>query len=168
MKWSAGSWLLVPLLIAGCQQRVATTTTLADEDLAAVEQLFASVADAIRGQDWDAFLATFADDAVFHPVDSPALEGKAAIEEWVRAGPAAEPEFAFTDVQVFGEGNLAYGTSNIHLALEGMPAQSGKQLVVLRKDGTGSWKTVAVSYNLDAPMQPDTAAPVQVDTTTVP
>lgn len=167
MRRSAGNWLLLPLLIAGCQQRVATTTTLADEDRAAVEQVFVTVAEAIRGQDWDAFLATFADDAVFHPADAPALEGKPAIEEWVRAGPPSEPAFDFTDVQVFGEGNLAYGTSRVNFAFEGMPAQSGKQLVVLRKDGAGSWKTVAVSYNLDAPMEPEAGAPDQADTADV-
>lgn len=149
-----GGWLLLPLVVAACQQSAATSSELSEEDKTAIRGVFTSVVNSIRAADWDAFTATFADDAVFHPANSPALHGRDAIKQWVTAGPKPGPAFDFTNVQVFGAGNLAYATSDIAMNFEGMPADQGKQLVVLRKDAAGTWKTVAVSFNSDTQMAP--------------
>jgi uncharacterized protein (TIGR02246 family) len=160
---AAGSLLSV-LLVLGCQQPAAQSAELTEEDKTEIRGLFTTVVNTLRARDWDGFLATFADDVVFHPANSPALQGKDALKTWVSSGPGATQAFDFTNVQVFGEGNLAYGTSDINMALEGIPVDKGKQLVVLRKNAAGEWKTVAVSFNSDTPMPGAGAPPLSTTT----
>jgi hypothetical protein len=66
----------------------------------------------------------------------------------------------FSNVQVWGEGNLAYGTSSYTLTLQGAPPDNGKQLAVFRRGANGEWQVVAVSFNSDLPL------PGQANTTT--
>jgi uncharacterized protein (TIGR02246 family) len=145
-------WLLLPLVVAACQQPAATSSELSEEDKTAIRGVFSTVVSTIRAADWDAFAATFADDAVFQPANSTALHGRDAIKEWATAGPKATPAFDFSNLQVFGEGNFAYATSDVAMNFEGIPADKAKQLVVLRKDPSGVWKAVAVSFNSDTPL----------------
>jgi len=151
---------LMVLAVGACAQPAATPTALTEEDRAAITALFATVVNTIRASDWDAFVATFDDNVVFHPANNPPLHGKEALKAWAAAGPKALPAFDFTNVQVFGEGNFAYATSDIAMAFEGMPAPDpSKQLVVLRKDAAGQWKTLAVSFNSNTPLPGMTGPP---------
>ena len=144
--------VLALLVMTACQQPDATPAALTEEDQNAIREVFATVVRTLRAGDFDAFVATFADDAVFHPANAAALHGRDAIKAWITAGPKASAAFDFTDVEVHGEGNFAYATSAINMALEGVPPDVGKQLVVLRKTSAGKWETVAVSFNSDTPM----------------
>lgn len=158
-KRAAGYCVLLSLVVAACQQPAsapAEPTELTEQDKTAIRGIFATVVNTVRSSDWDGFTATFAEDAVFHPANSPALHGRDAIKTWASTGPKATPAFDFSNIQVFGEGNLAYATSDVNMTLEGMPADKAKQLVVLRKDASGTWKTVAVSFNSDTMMAPPT------------
>ena len=58
------------------------------------------------------------------------------------------------DVQVSGEGNLAYGTSAVGMKVKGARADTAKQLVVFRRSLAGRWEIVAVSVNSDLPPAP--------------
>ncbi len=160
---SAAAWMLVLVLVAGCQRPAVAPAALSEEDKTAIRAVFETVVNSIRTSNWDAFGATFADNAVFQPANSPALHGPDAIKAWVTAGPKPTAAFDFSNVEVSGEGNLAYATSAINMAFEGVPPDNGKQLVVLRKDPTGAWKTVAVSFNSDTPM-PGMPAPMTTTT----
>jgi ketosteroid isomerase-like protein len=87
-----------------------------------------------------------------HPANAPGLFGREEIKSWVSGGPKAAADFDFSNVEIIGVGNFAYATSDIAMNFEGMPADQGKQLVVLRKEPTGEWKTVAVSFNSNTPI----------------
>jgi ketosteroid isomerase-like protein len=131
------------------------------EDESTVRAMFDSTVANIRAGDWTTWSRQFAEDAVLQPPNAKPVTGRAAILAWGRAFPPVE-EFSFSDVQVSGDGNLAYGTSNFVLKVQGAPADSGKQLVVFRRSAAGSWEIPAggFSSNLAAPAPaPGTAAP---------
>jgi ketosteroid isomerase-like protein len=154
-KTSVAGWALVALLSAGCQQPApapAAPAALTEEDRTAITGQFQAVAQAVRAANWDAFVAQFDDDIVFQPANGPTLRGREAVKAWAAAGPKATAAFDFTNVEINGAGAFAYATSAVNMAFEGMPADPGKQLVVLRKNADGQWKTVAVSFNSDTPM----------------
>jgi uncharacterized protein (TIGR02246 family) len=153
------STLVLPLLLIACDRPSDLGSALTVADRAAIDSVFASVVNSIRTSDWDAFASTFAEDAVFHPANSPALHGRDAIKAWAGTGPKATSAFDFTNVEIIGEGNLAYATSDVAMNFEGVPPDKAKQLVVLRKEPSGEWKTVAVSFNSDTPMPMPTTTP---------
>jgi ketosteroid isomerase-like protein len=125
-------------------------TVLAKEDVATLEQMFAAVVQLIRAGDWAGWAALYAEDAVLHPPNGPAVRGRAALQQWGEAFPPVEA-IDFSNVQVSGEGSLAYGTSGYALTIKGQPPDTGKQLGVFRR-GTGGWEVVAVSFNSDLPL----------------
>jgi ketosteroid isomerase-like protein len=125
-------------------------TVLAHEDVATLEQMFDAVVRLIRAGDWAGWAALYAEDAVLHPPNGPAVRGRAALQQWGEAFPPVEA-IDFSNVQVSGEGSLAYGTSGYALTIKGQPPDTGKQLGVFRR-GTGGWEVVAVSFNSDLPL----------------
>jgi ketosteroid isomerase-like protein len=140
-----------------CAQSPAESAPLTDADVTAIRGVFSRVVETLRAQDWDAFIATFHDDVVFHPANNPPVRGKNELRTWITSGPPVTSEFDFRDVQVSGSGDIAYATSDINMSFEGVPPDQGKQLVVLRRDDAGEWKTIAVSFNSNTPLP--TAAP---------
>jgi uncharacterized protein (TIGR02246 family) len=157
VAFPAGSLLLAAMVIS-CAQPAAESAPLTEADVTAIRGVFSRVVETLRAHDWDAFIATFDEDVVFHPANNPPLRGKDELRTWITTGPAVTPEFDFTQVQVFGQGDLAYATSDINMMLEDVPPDQGKQLVVLRRNDAGEWKTIAVSFNSNTPL-PTTAPP---------
>jgi ketosteroid isomerase-like protein len=125
-------------------------TILGKEDVATLEQMFDTVVRLIRAGDWAAWAALYAEDAVLHPPNGPAVRGRAALQKWGEAFPPVEA-LDFSNVQVSGEGNVAFGTSGYALTIKGQPLDTGKQLGVFRRD-IGGWQVVAVSFNSDLPL----------------
>jgi hypothetical protein len=80
------------------------------------------------------------------------VTGRAVIQTW---GESFAPiqDLTFFNVQLWGQGNFAYGTSGYTFTLEGFPADTGKQLSAFRRaaGGTG-WEVAAASYNSDLPV----------------
>jgi uncharacterized protein (TIGR02246 family) len=134
-------------LAVGCRPPAAQFTA-ADE--AAVRSVFDTVVRSIRAGDFAAWAAQFADSAEFLPPNGPRVVGRAAIETWASARPPEE--FSFSDLAISGEGSLAYATSAMTIKLPGLPVDTEKQLVVLRRGADGTWQVVAVSVNSDLPM----------------
>ena len=137
----------VVMLIA-CQPKPATFST---QDEAAVRALADS---AVRHQlagDWPAFAALYSEDGVLHPPNAPVVQGRPALIAWGKSLPPVE-KAAFTNVQVWGEGNLSYGTSGYAVSLKGLPPDTGKQLWVSRRGPGRKWEVVTVSFNSDLPM----------------
>jgi ketosteroid isomerase-like protein len=147
---------VLPLIVAACNQPsdTATASALSEADKTAIDSVFARVAAAVRAADWDAFIHEFAEDAVFHPANSPGHFGREDIKAWASSGPRATSAFNFSNVEIIGAGNFAYATSDIAMNFEGVPAEQGKQLVVLRKEPSGEWKSVAVSFNSNTASPP--------------
>lgn len=151
--------LLLAATVISCARPAAEPAALTDADVTAIRGVFSRVVETLRAKDWDAFIATFDDNVVFQPANGPALRGKDELRTWITSGPPATPQFDFTNVQVSGEGDIAYATSDINMSLEGVPPDQAKQLVVLRRNEAGEWKTVAVSFNSSTPLP--TAPPAQ-------
>ncbi|MGI9077772.1 MAG: YybH family protein [Gemmatimonadaceae bacterium] len=160
MRTSATAvWLTATIVaLGGCQAGPAKFTA---EDETAVREMFDSTVANIRAGDWATWSQQFSENAVLQPPNAKPVTGRAAILAWGQVFPPVE-EFSFSDVQVAGDGNMAYGTSGYVLKLQGAPADSGKQLVVLRRSTGGSWEIPAVSFSSDLAMpapSPSAAAP---------
>jgi len=125
-------------------------TSLSQVDVTALEVLTRTVVRLIRAGDWAGWAALYSDDAVLHPPNGAAVRGRDAIQKWGEAFPPVDA-LEFSDVRIFGEGNVAYVTTAYDLTIRGLPPDTGKQLGVCRR-GTGGWQIVAVSFNSDLPL----------------
>ena len=92
-------------------------TLLPKEDVAALEGTFGIVVRLVRASDWAGWAALYTEDAVFHPPNGPAVRGRAAIRKWGDAFPPVEA-FDFSNIEISGEGNVAYGTSGYTLTIQ--------------------------------------------------
>lgn len=159
MKAALGLAVLIAatLELTACQSPSAQFTA-ADE--AEVRALFDSTVKRVSAGDWTSWAGEFTDSAVFQPSNGKALHGRAAILAYGQGFPPIE-QFSMSDVQVWGEGNLAYGTSGITIKVKGAPADTSKQLTVFRRSTAGRWEVAAVSVNSDLPpaSMPPVAAP---------
>jgi ketosteroid isomerase-like protein len=127
------------------------------QDESTVRAMFDSTIANIRAHDWATWSKQYTDDAVVQPGNAKTLKGRAAILSWGQAFPPVE-EITFTNVHVSGQGGMAYGTSDYVLKLQGMPADTGKQLVVFMRSASGKWEIPAVSVSSDLPAQAPTPA----------
>ena len=125
-------------------------TGLAKEDAATLEQIIDAVPRLICAGDWAGWAALYAEDAILHPPNGPAVHGRSALQAWGEAFPPVEA-LDFSDVRIWGESNVAYATTAFVLTIKGQPPDTGKQLGVLRR-GTSGWQVAAVSFNSDLPL----------------
>ncbi|MEO5904152.1 MAG: hypothetical protein ABIQ55_09085 [Gemmatimonadaceae bacterium] len=142
------------LAFTACQLPSAQFTA-ADE--AEVRALFDSTVKRVSAGDWTSWAGEYADSAVYQPSNAKSLHGRPAILAYGQAFPPFE-QFSMSDVHVWGEGNLAYGTSAIAIKIKDGPADTAKQLDVFRRTPAGRWEVVAVSVTSDLP--PAAAPPV--------
>ena len=146
------------VIVAACGSPAAQFTP-ADET--AAKGLFSTAEQAIKTGNFDAWAATFTEDAVFQPANGQAVSGHANMVAWAKALPPME-DFAFTSPVVHGDGNVAYGTNGYRLKMKGIPADTGKQLVVMRRQADGKWAIVAGAFNSNLPLPaPPAAAPAK-------
>jgi ketosteroid isomerase-like protein len=136
------------LALSGCQAR---GTQFTSEDASRLRGMFDSTVANIRAHDWSTWSKQYTDDAVLQPPNAKTVKGRAAILAWGQAFPPMET-LSFSNVQVSGEGDMAYGTSDYVLKVQGMPADTGKQLVVFRRSPSGKWEIPAVSFSSDLPV----------------
>src|SRR5262245_61936419 len=111
-------------------------TSLSKEDIVTLEGLVETVHRLARIRDWAAWAALFAEDGVFYPPNQAGVQGRAALREFGEHFPEIE-SLEPSDVQIFGEGNLAYFTSKYSLKVKGLPPDIGKQLGVFRRGISG-------------------------------
>jgi len=139
--------------LAGCQPS-APQFTAADQ--ASVRGLFDSTVTYVNAKNWSGWAGLFSDSAIFQPPNARAVRGRTAIQSYGQGFPALE-QFAMGDVHVWGEGNLAYGTSTLIFKIKDAPVDSSKQLIVSRRSAAGRWEVAAVSFNSDLPPAPPPA-----------
>ncbi len=134
-------------VITGCQSPPAQFTA---EDAATLRGIVESTAQSFKAGEMETWARHYASDAVFQPPNAPMVVGQADILAWGQSFPPLA-DLTFTNIEVSGEGNVAYGTSSYDMAFPGTPPDRGKQLVVFRRPPGGSWAIVAVSFNSDMP-----------------
>jgi ketosteroid isomerase-like protein len=127
-----------------------TMEQFTQQDQAAVRQLFDDCIRYVNAADWTSWAGIYAEDGFLQPPNAPVIRGRAELVAWGQAFPPIE-SFAFSNVQVWGEGNLAYGVSGYTLKVKDAPADTGKQLCVFRRGQDGRWKVVAASFSSDLP-----------------
>jgi ketosteroid isomerase-like protein len=145
----------IQLMIIGCKPGSQRFGDLTAQDSVALRKIADRDAPIVLARDWDALAAEYAKDAVRMPPNGPAVQGRDAIRQMLQQTPPISA-FAFRLVDLQGDGNLAYmrGAWSMTLAPTGAPkpvSDSGKILVVLRKESDGSWVRVADAWNSDAP-----------------
>ncbi len=140
--------------VLACQP-AAPQFSAADE--ATVRGMFDSTVADLNAGRFDSWAARFSDNTLLQPPNEKTVNGRSAALAWIKALPPIE-NVSFSNVQVSGEGNTAYGTSAYVLKLKDIPADTGKQLAVFRRGANGTWQVVAVNFNSDVPL-PMPAAP---------
>lgn len=140
--------IAVSALLTGCQPAAPEFTA---SNAQVVRALFDSVIVDLRTRDWDTWVSRFDETARFHPAHAPAVVGHDGLRALIESLPPIET-VEFSNVEVWGEGNLAYATSAIAIQFQGQPLDTQKQLVVFRRDAADAWKVQAVSINSDLPL----------------
>jgi ketosteroid isomerase-like protein len=137
------------VVAAACAAPPAAPRFTADDE-ATITRMFQMTVDDFRAGDFANWASRFAEDAVFQAPNQPEFNGRTAIQGWAEAMPTIEA-VEFTNVRVWGDGDVAWGVSDYALTLQGMPSDRGKQLAVVKRTN-GVWQTVAVSFNTDLPL----------------
>jgi uncharacterized protein (TIGR02246 family) len=155
------------LALIACQPQPAPTpastpepmpSALAQADAAAIRALLDRWQQAVRAKDWAGVAATFTDDAAFMPPNAPAIQGRTAIEAWMKAFPPMS-DITVTPGDVDGRADVAYDRGTYALTFaspaKGQPAgDKGKYVVVCRKQADGSWLIAIDIFSSDIPLPP--------------
>lgn len=142
--------LLATAVLAGCQQ---PTPDLDARRSALLETDSAWQEAASAGEDLDLIVSFWTDDAIVYPPGQPALEGKAAIREYVAGAleiPGFEIAWETLDAELAASGDLAYLTHRNRITAPGPDGElvttHGKGVTVWRWTEEG-WKCVVDIWN---------------------
>lgn len=144
---------VLALAVAACQGGAGP---LSDADVAAIEELRTEFVAAILSGDAAAVAALYTEDGMELPPNEAAREGRAGIEAAMEAD-GTVTAFQLTGLEVDGQGDLAYdrGTYSATVSIEGMPepmSDSGKYIVIVRKQADGSWLLSRAIWNSNTPL----------------
>jgi len=128
---------------------------LSEADRAAIRERLDDFARHAGAEDNVAWANDFTEDGIFLIGNTPALRGHATIQKWGETGMKLT-SLTFSDIQIHGNGDLAWATCAYSLMLEGVTEpETGKELHVLQRQADGSWLLVAVSVSSDLPPSGD-------------
>ncbi|KPK82020.1 MAG: hypothetical protein AMS25_03810 [Gemmatimonas sp. SM23_52] len=148
--------LALALASAACQPPVQEAGPLSEEDVAAIRAANDAWIQAFGDNDDAALVALYSDDAVIMPPNESVIEGQAAIQTYYEADAVTVTEYSESILEIDGRDGLAYirGTSSMAGIDEaGQPVtESGKYLVILRKQADGSWLITHEIWNSDQPL----------------
>lgn len=110
----------------------------------------------VNARDADRLVSSFyAEDAVLLPPNSPAIAGQGAIREWFAGALAGGLRLALNTTRVEASGDIAYGIGCFEMTIgpEGdTKADSGKYVIIYRRQADGSWKAVVDIFNSNLPL----------------
>ena len=149
---------LLPLVFAGALAAACTAKSdvprgLSAADSTALRTIAERDAAMVLARDFAAMSAGYTADAVRMPPNGPALVGRAAILASLEQMPPITT-FSFNLRDLQGDGEIAYMRAAWSFSLtppgaSQVVSDSGKILVVLRKQANGSWLRVADAWNSD-------------------
>ena len=120
----------------------ASARGLGEKDIRDIKAAIEIWAASVAAGDYAKWLSYFAEDAVLMPPGHESVEGRAAIDAFVRGEIGPLSAFTFTDWRFAGSGNLAVVTSNWTAG-----DLDCKHQVVLRRQAAGGWLIETVIYN---------------------
>lgn len=120
-----------------------------EQDKVTIAEMFDSALRHILEGDFFGWAQLYAEDCIFQPPNSPTVAGRQELETWGKAFPVETMNWS--NVQVSGDGNIAYGTSSYELTFNDGTEDTGKQLAVFRRTNGEMWEVVAVSFNSNLP-----------------
>lgn len=154
---------LIGTLLLGCQPssevpedaRVVRNGEAADQSIpselrVAMDAFYA----AIEGDDHEARIALFTEEAVMMPDGGPRLEGRAAIAEVIRGGAGSVFRIRDREIVDMDSGpNLAYTVNSYSYTYHAQGSepswQKTKNVHIWKKDPTGAWKLHVDIWNSD-------------------
>ena len=135
-----------PLLIAGLLLACTGSSRSAPEGRRAIEDTVARYVHASNAGDADALADLYTDDAVLLPPDHQPIRGREAIRTYWRQG--TDEGLAVTTLVMEVDGVVGYLVGQYTLpATDAEPADSGKYVMCLQRQGDGSWKLAADIWN---------------------
>jgi uncharacterized protein (TIGR02246 family) len=150
---------VVFLTAGGCQRETASNTRATDE--AAIRAADAAILQAANAKDANRVISSYAEDAVWLPPNAPIVQGKQSIRAgWSQllATPGLNIDWQIAKLDISRSGDLAYTFYTYQLTMQGQDgkpiADHGKDLAIWKKQGDGSWKMVADTFNSDLPAKP--------------
>jgi uncharacterized protein (TIGR02246 family) len=153
--------ILMMLFVQSCRApAVPDATTSVDGELAAadataVRAAFDGYFAAAISRDASRWAALYADDAVIMSPNSATVEGRSAIEAWLRALPVVIADADGEALEVNGAADFAYIRGTYALAME-MPGvaqplrQEGKLLQIYTRQQDGTWRLARDIWNTNA------------------
>jgi len=130
----------------------------ADPEATAVRQALDEFGAAVSREDYPAVLEMITDDAVFWPVDRPAIAGKAVMKAAYDAlgGYRVHAEFEPEEIQVCGDWAFARGFESFTLEPKAggpkVEIKHRRALTILKREN-GRWKTARGMTNYGAPRE---------------
>jgi uncharacterized protein (TIGR02246 family) len=154
-------FLALLLALSGCQQTPpppAPDTRAADET--AIRAAEAAQIKAVAALDAAAAVSVYTDDVVAMDAESPTIQGKENMRQWLEKFFQDKPQFSAStaQVEVARSGDLAYsrGTGTMTVkSKKGKPIEANfKYLSVWKKQADGSWKMIVDTMIPDPPAKP--------------
>ena len=153
-------WTVIPIVLAfaACQPPPTEGPPgLSPEDVAAIDALRDEYTQATLAGAWADLAALYTEDAARMPPNETAVEGRAAIQAALEQEPEVVTELTITPLVTAGLGDLAYqkGTLSVTITVEESLepiSDTGKYLVIVRKQPDGSWLIVEHIWNSDRPL----------------
>lgn len=149
--------LALAVASVACQPAAQQPAGLSADDAAAIKGTLDAVIEGELAGDWDAVGAIFAEDAAFMMPNAPALEGRAAWMQFVKAAGFVITDLTVDVADIDGRGDLAFvrGVYSEVMSMGGAEptAVEGKWIWILRKQADGEWKVVVTMSNSNLPVE---------------
>ena len=118
---------------------------------------FAEMEQAVRDTNWAKWAGSYTADGTLFSPNKPPIQGHDAMLQFGRAFPPLKT-FEITPVRIEGREDLAFAYGKYHWVIAppgaSMVPDSGKFIVVLRKQPDGQWKIVYDMSNSEMPLHP--------------
>lgn len=147
---------LTLLTLVGC----ATSSTMSggsESDRAALTERREAWEMAANAAAWDDLAALYADDGVLMAPNAPAVRGRSNIRRFLDELAALSPRdvrLAANEVEICGDTAYEVGTYTMSVQPPGAQRMndSGKYIVIYKRQGDGSWMVARDIFNTDVPM----------------
>jgi uncharacterized protein (TIGR02246 family) len=126
-------------------------------DESQIRSSFAEMTQAVRDTNWTRWAEFYAADGTLFSPNQPPFQGHDAILQFARAFPPLST-FEITPARIEGREDLAVAYGKYHWVIAppgaSMVPDSGKFILVLRKQPDGQWKIVYDMSNSEMPLHP--------------